>query len=207
MCAGPFRCPCGGYAGASIYILETRIFPVNNFGLPEPIHMDTQLALTEAQRLAEMARQGLRIVAGAEDQTIFGWLLYGQALNAGRKLFPKGDDRRFSRWLSDSNLLFGVEPMDRAAAIWAASDMETFTATQRANPRVRTVRGLHAKWKEERRPKAEPERDREEPTEAERETVPHLNCATVWQLQRISCTKPKPNSRYVLRRNLMGCYE
>ena len=50
--------------------------------------------------------------------------------------------------------------------MWAAADEATFEATRRLHPRVRTVRGLHAKWKEAQRPQVEPKPTFEEPTEA-----------------------------------------
>lgn len=84
------------------------------------------------------------MVAEGEDKTISGWLQYGAALNEGRKLFPKGDDVRFSRWVADCKLQFEVCPNDRAAAMWAAANPDPFKATLKAHPRVRTVRGLHA---------------------------------------------------------------
>lgn len=38
-------------------------------------------SLTETQRLAEAARQGLRMVAAGEDKTMERLLVYGRALN------------------------------------------------------------------------------------------------------------------------------
>lgn len=135
---------------------------------------DTAIALTHLSALANVARQGLQLVAEGEDRTVDGWLMYGRALNMGREEFPKGDDRRFSAWVADCNLQFEVCPNDRAAAIWAAEDTLRFDATRTANPRVRTVRGLHAKWKEAQRPAPKVKPVYEEPTEAERETVRKL---------------------------------
>lgn len=89
--------------------------------------------------MAEIAREGLRQVAEGEDKVIGGWLLYGAALNEGRKMFPRGDDTRFSRWVADCNLQFEVCPNDRAAAMWAAGDRDTFRDLRRLHPKVRTV--------------------------------------------------------------------
>lgn len=129
-------------------------------------------AMTEAARLAEEARKGLLMVAQGEDRTIDGWLVYGAALNEGRKLHD--GDLEFGRWVRTANLAEGVHDHDRAAAMWAAADRDTFEATREANPRVRTVRGLHAKWKEAQRPEPKAKPVYEEPTEAERETVRKL---------------------------------
>lgn len=111
------------------------------------------------------ARKGLLMVALGEDRTIDGWLIYGEALNEGRKLFPEGD-KDFGKRVSHHQL-DGVNDMDRLAAMWAAADRDTFEATRKANPRVRTVRGLHAKWQEAQRPEPKANPVYEEPTEAD----------------------------------------
>ena len=79
-----------------------------------------------------------------EDKTMKGWLLYGAALNAGRKLFPT-DDRGFGQWPTSCNL-DKVHPGDQQAAMWAAAYPEDLEATMKAHPKVRTVRGLYAKF-------------------------------------------------------------
>ena len=90
------------------------------------------------------ARKGLALVTEGENKTMEGWLLYGAALNEGREMFP--GDREFGEWLRNSNLEEGLHPADQAAALWAAANPQDFLATKKANPRVRTVRGLHAKY-------------------------------------------------------------
>jgi hypothetical protein len=110
--------------------------------------MKHDLALTGAPQLAERARGGLRKVASGEDKTIDGWLEYGAALNEGRRMFPEGDNVRFSAWVATCNLQFEVLANDRAAAMWAARHRADFTDTKMFHPNVRTVRGLHEKWKE-----------------------------------------------------------
>ncbi|TGN58611.1 hypothetical protein E4L95_12240 [Paracoccus liaowanqingii] len=109
------------------------------------------------QHLAEKARRGLRKVASGEYESMKGWLEYGDALNEGRRLFPgKENDRAFGAWcqsLIPPNL-GDIHDDDRAAAMWAA-DMtfpDRFAEMQKKHPKVRTVRGLHAKWKEAQRP-------------------------------------------------------
>ena len=50
------------------------------------------------------ARQGLALVASGEESTIEGWLMYGEALNVGRAMFPQGDNKRFSEWVATAKL-------------------------------------------------------------------------------------------------------
>lgn len=111
-------------------------------------------SLTETQRLAEAARQGLRMVAAGEDKTMEGWLVYGAALNAMRPRLKS--DNAFHAWKLEevwsSNLDNQPHCADEQAAMWAAADEAAFEETRRLHPRVRTVRGLHAKWKEAQRP-------------------------------------------------------
>ena len=99
--------------------------------------------------LEHEARQGLERVTQGEELSIAGWLAYGMALNEGRSLFP--GDREFGEWLRTAKLAErNGEPVhdhDRAAAMWAAANADQFEeARQRGNPR--TIRGIHAKWKE-----------------------------------------------------------
>lgn len=99
--------------------------------------------------LADEARKGLERVEQGEENTIGGWLAYGHALNEGRALFPA--DRQFGEWVQSAKLAeWSGKPVhdhDRAAAMWAAANADQFEeARQRGNPR--TIRGIHAKWKE-----------------------------------------------------------
>lgn len=118
--------------------------------------------------LAQDAQKALARVASGEEDAIAGWLAYGAALNEGRAFFPKGDNERFSEWVNKSQLAIWEDgtPIgmdERAAAMWAANEPINFQAVKEQNPRVRTVRGIHAKWKdilaqreaEERRREAE----------------------------------------------------
>lgn len=117
--------------------------------------------------LADEARQGLKRVEEGEEFTIGGWLAYGHALNEGRALFP--GDREFGEWVSLSQLGTAgngeeIRREDRAAAMWAAANSDQFEeARQRGNPR--TIRGIHAKWKEI---EAEQERERFEEEQRQR---------------------------------------
>lgn len=85
------------------------------------------------------------MVAEGENRTMKGWLLYGQALLEGRKLFASNE--RFGQWLVSSNLDQTIHPGDRQAAMWAAAHPDQYGQMRKAHPRVRTVRGLHAKFK------------------------------------------------------------
>lgn len=104
--------------------------------------------------LAGDAQIALDRVAKGEADTLDGWLAFGAALNEGRALFP--GDKEFGQWLRSSNLEEDVHPADRSAAMWAAANAEQFEEA-RAAGNARTVRGIHAKWKE-----IEAERQREE---------------------------------------------
>lgn len=118
--------------------------------------MKHDVALTPLGVLAEEARRGLKMVAQGEDQTIAGWLVYGAALNKGRKMFPSNN--QFHDWKVSSQLATTSRD-DEAAAMWAAEWPDDFAATRKANPRVRTVRGLHAKFKEAAKPTPKVERE------------------------------------------------
>jgi len=103
--------------------------------------------------------EGLKQVAEGEDKTIEGWRQYGAALNEGRRMFPSNNE--FHEWKESSLYQLGTSPRreDESAAMWAAANPEEFEATREAYPRVRTVRGLHAKWKKEQKPEEEPDED------------------------------------------------
>jgi hypothetical protein len=66
-------------------------------------------------------------------------------------MFPS--DEQFGQWAAKVGLsqvaTHEVTRDERAAAMWAAKDLDRFNEVREAYPRVRTVRGLHAKWKEE----------------------------------------------------------
>jgi hypothetical protein len=115
--------------------------------------------------LAADARRGLERVAAGEDETLAGWLAYGAALNEGRALFP--GDREFGEWCRSANLAEGIHDHDRAAAMWAAGNREQFEEA-RAAGKARTIRGIHAKWKEieAEREKAEAEARRKAEADA-----------------------------------------
>jgi len=79
---------------------------------------------------------------GAEGLTA-GWLAYGAALNEGRAMFPKGDNERFSEWVSKSQLAIWEDgtPIgmdERTAAMWAAGNPAQFEEAK-AEGNARTV--------------------------------------------------------------------
>ena len=104
------------------------------------------IAVRDEAIVIEKARKGLALVASGEERTIEGWLMYGEALNVGRAKFKKTDGTGFHEWLTSAKLAT-VHPKERQAAMWAAELPEDFEETRKAFPNVRTVRGLHAKFK------------------------------------------------------------
>ena len=94
--------------------------------------------------LADDAAQALGRVADSEASAIDAWLAYGAALNEGRSLFPS--DEQFGQWLVTANLA-ETHDHERAAAMWGAANRDDFEVA-RAAGNARTVRGIHAKWKE-----------------------------------------------------------
>lgn len=104
--------------------------------------------------LIDEAIKGALNAEKGEEFAIGGWLAYGHALNEARSLFDS--DRLFGEWINDNSLrqVVGVDGAireindhERASAMWAAANADQFEeARQRGNPR--TIRGIHAKWKE-----------------------------------------------------------
>ena len=67
-------------------------------------------------------------------------MIYGKALNEGRKLFPS--DEKFGQWVQ-SNLDHTIHPADRQAAMWAAENTDLMYKIMENHPRIKTVRGAH----------------------------------------------------------------
>lgn len=124
---------------------------------------------SNAIRLAELAgaaREGLTQVAEGEADAVQGWLAYGAALNEGRKLFP--GDKEFGRWIAGAsfdNLSLEPNEHERVAAMWADKHRRTF-ALMFAAGKARTVRGIHAKWKEDEAAREREERKKQAAEEA-----------------------------------------
>ena len=99
------------------------------------------------KKAAEKAQMGLATVYRGEEDVFDGWIMYGEALNEGREQFPS--DEQFGQWVRDEQLDQHTHP-DRQAAMWAAANPDEFHQTKEDNPKVRTVRGLHSKWKQKK---------------------------------------------------------
>jgi hypothetical protein len=144
--------------------------------------------------LAEQANRGLSRIAAAEADAIEGWLTYGAALNEGRTLFPS--DEQFGQWMDQNGLrqLGGHEVHDheRAAAMWAAANIDQFEEARDAG-NARTIRGLHAKWKEieAERERAEEEARLKAQAENEEPAAPVVSEA-VADRQEAGCHVPPP---------------
>ena len=83
-----------------------------------------------------------------ERETIL--LVLGRQLLEGRKLHE--GDREFGKWCKDNfpNLSEIVHAKEVTAIIWAAEFPEKHQGMLDKHPRIRTTRGLYAKYKEER---------------------------------------------------------
>ena len=123
--------------------------PIVRQATPSTGHNSRQL---ELDKIVAEAVRGLKAVSEGEAETIIGWLIYGKALNDGRKLFPEDDDYNFGKWKQAnvySNLeeSFALHPADEAAAMWAAENTDLMYKIMEDHPRIKTVRGAHAKHK------------------------------------------------------------
>lgn len=120
------------------------------------------------------AEEGLSKVDQGGDLTEEGWLQYGAALNEGRAVFP--GDREFGEWVAQCQL-DTANRHDRAAAMWAAEDLNRYQKVKEDYPKVETVRGRHAKWRkqvtEEKAEKVEKlvERQRSTNSEGEKQAI------------------------------------
>lgn len=112
----------------------------------------------ELDECVNEALRGLEIVHEGEDHVIEGWLVYGAALNKGREKFPgKDNDLAFGLWKQENiynhntcyKLQHVPERVDEASAMWAAEDPDRMYKVLEDNPKIRTVRGAHAKWKKD----------------------------------------------------------
>jgi hypothetical protein len=138
----------------------------------------------ELDEYAEEARRGLQMVGEGEDHVIAGWLAYGAALNKGRKMFPSNE--QFGEWIVRSNLEQTGHRMDRVAAMWAAEEPDLLYSILEENPKIRTVRGAHAKWKKDNPPP--------KPPKAGTSTDPNLRLPTEEEAKRIRNLKDRAAS-------------
>ena len=150
----------------------------------------------ELDKYAEEARRGLAMVTQGENDVISGWLQYGAALNDGREVFP--GDTEFGQWVALSQL-DTADRMDRAAAMWAAEDPDRMYKVLEENPKIRTVRGAHAKWKkdnpEPKKPKsgASTDPNLRLPTEEEAKRIRNMK-------DRIASTDSEPEKEAVQKK-------
>lgn len=143
--------------------------------------------------LASDVVAGFGRVDQGEENVIGGWLAIGHAMNEARALFP--GDREFGQWVQENVLgqlaQRQIEPKDQQAAMWAAANADQFEeARQRGNPR--TIRGIHAKWKE-----IEAEREAERFAEEQRKMAEAREAAKVAEPAQPIEPESKPNQEQV----------
>ena len=115
--------------------------PVVRQAAPSTGHNSRQL---ELDKIVAEAVRGLKVAEDGEAKTTEGWVIYGEALNVGRKKFD--GDLEFGQWVSDRQL-DGPTDHERLAAMWAAENTDLMYEIMEDNPRIKTVRGAHAKHK------------------------------------------------------------
>jgi hypothetical protein len=127
----------GDYLGINL----TGRQPVVKQSAPRAGHNSRQL---ELDKIVAEAVRGLKVVEEGEGQTIAGWLIYGEALNRGRRMFL--GDLEFGQWVSECQL-DTADRHERLAAMWAAENTDLMYEIMEDNPRIKTVRGAHSKYK------------------------------------------------------------
>ena len=115
--------------------------PVVRQATPSTGHNSRQI---ELDKIVAEAVRGLKVVEEGEARVIEGWLIYGAALNVGREKFS--GDLEFGQWVADQQL-DGPNDMERLAAMWAAENTDLMYEIMEEHPRIKTVRGAHAKHK------------------------------------------------------------
>ena len=101
-------------------------------------------------KLGEEHEEALQVfVDNQEDEREVILLVLGRTLLDGRKL--NEGDREFGKWCNRNfpNLREQVSGDERTAILWAAEFPEQHQDMLDKHSRVRTTRGLYAKWKEE----------------------------------------------------------
>tara|TARA_R110000851_G_scaffold94941_1_gene206150 strand:- start:630 stop:1523 length:894 start_codon:yes stop_codon:yes gene_type:complete len=126
-----------GYLGVDL----SGRHPIVRQATPSTGHNSRQL---ELDKIVAEAVRGLKVVEEGEARVIEGWLIYGAALNVGRKKFD--GDLEFGQWVADQQL-DGPNDMERLAAMWAAENTDLMHKIMEDHPRIKTVRGAHAKHK------------------------------------------------------------
>ena len=124
--------------------------PVVRQPTPSVGHNSKQL---ELDKIVSEAIRGLKVVEQGEAQTTAGWIIYGKALSKAKAFTSdpdcgvegKNPNERFGNFVSSK--LEGTHPADFSAAIWAAENTDLMHKIMEDHPRIKTVRGAHAKHK------------------------------------------------------------
>ena len=124
--------------------------PVVRLSTPSTGHNSRQL---EVDRIVAEAVRGLKVVEEGEAKVIEGWLIYGKSLSKAKAFTSDPDcgvegnnpNERFGNFVSSK--LEGTHPADFSAAIWAAENTDLMYKIMEDHPRIKTVRGAHAKHK------------------------------------------------------------
>ena len=124
--------------------------PVVKKAVPSVGHNSRQL---EVDKIVAEAVRGLKVVEEGESRTVEGWLIYGKSLSKAKAFTSDPDcgvegnnpNERFGNFVSSK--LEGTHPADFSAAIWAADNTDLMHKIMEDHPRIKTVRGAHAKHK------------------------------------------------------------
>jgi hypothetical protein len=134
-------------------------------------------------QIADQIATEISVIEKAEGDIMSHWVTIGRLLLQGKTLTAdpgcefKGPnaDARFAAWKSDTGVSSKLEythGADEAAAIWAAIEPDQYAAMRTLHPKVRTVRGLHQKWKDSQRPEPKPDPQPEPRPEPQPEPTP-----------------------------------
>ncbi len=124
--------------------------PVVRQSTPSVGHNSKQL---EIDKIVAEAVRGLNVVEQGEAQTTAGWIIYGKALNEAKEftfdpdcgVVGKNPNERFGNFVKGK--LPETEQKEREAAMWAAENTDLMHNIMEDHPRIKTVRGAHAKHK------------------------------------------------------------
>ena len=87
----------------------------------------------------------------------------GRVLNEARALYPSNEE--FGRFLTDKLSLTKLNQHERAALMWLARDEDSYYIIKEKHPKVKTIRGRHAKWKEEEKAKEDAANNPDNPSD------------------------------------------
>ena len=106
-------------------------------------------------KLEEKHEEALQVLTdNQEDEREVMLLVLGRQLLEGRKRKSK---ENYGKWVSCNfpNLQDTVNANEQSAILWAAEFPEQHQQLLEENPRVKTTRGLHEKWKKSQKPTGE----------------------------------------------------